>query len=112
MHFHTTVVTVTLSFPIGSRLHALRRFIILILIGSTILGLLYYIIEKPTGEPLLAAFIVLGGIVGAVVERTIRGHLPEWADLFSRDAAYGKVKEDGIQSRTILGEKLIAWSNV
>jgi ABC-type transport system substrate-binding protein len=100
------------AISIGSKARSLRHQLALLLFSVVILGLLYYLIEGMLGSQLLAAIVLIGAVLGAVLRRVFAGAFSEWAQLFRKDSAYGTVEPDGIRYHSIRGWQLLKWHNV
>ena len=100
------------TLPIGSKARWLRHLALLLVASIVILGLLYYLIEGALGEPLLAAIVLLGAVLGAFIRRALTHALPEWVRLFMKDSAFGTVGPEGIRYYSLRGWHSLTWQNV
>jgi hypothetical protein len=94
---------------IGSKSRSLLRLSMLFTVSLIFLAFHYLFLSKLTNWLLATALLV--GTWTAVFLRmhsSVRG----WIDFLLRDSAYGVVKEDGIQYRSMLRSRFVPWSSV
>jgi hypothetical protein len=96
------------TFLIGSPTRSVQRLSLLFMSFVVALLLVYWWLAKLTDSPLVVLVVVA---VLTVIRRAL--HVgAEWATFITKDAAYGRVIESGIQYRALHRDHFVAWPQI
>jgi hypothetical protein len=99
------------ALPMGSQKRSLARLCGLVVLWIAVFGLLYFVLAEYTGDFALLLFVVTVPVT--VMHRALSPSWKGWARYFMKDAAYGSLKEAGIEYRTVFGkESFVPWSQI
>lgn len=98
------------GYAIGSHIRSAVRLYLLLASFALALFLLYWWLSKLTGSP---GFVLIVVVVCTVARRAIYRYSREgWIKFITKDAAYGRVSETGIQYRVLLRNHFANWSQI